>query len=217
MAQDLTTYMETDPTSRLVVTSDKVTWAGLLQTDGATFLLKDLGVDSIVAGTSVTYLCSNNGSGSQPFVATNLWSNVNQDWSAHYPTQDKHQVSYFRGPNILLRYSSGIATPTDTTAGFLGNVERLVDISRIGQIYTMVIYNGTTVGSGVKDTLVVNAGETPPDFQYHTTCSNFVGPIAGTVTGFSRTYNFTGLLVPSVGADSQGMGWLPQRRLMRCH
>lgn len=198
MAQNLTTYPKNDPSIKLTVTADKVAYANLLQTDGATWLSKDLGVDAIDSGVSLAFLCKNTGSGTQPFVANNMWSNTDTDWLSHHDVGGrKHAMSYFDTFELFLRYWDGASVHDDFTSGLSADVERLIDFSRSGQVYTMIIYNGATVGSGVLDTLTVNAGETPPDFQYHIACSNFTGGQPGTVTGFGRTYEFTGL--PVVG------------------
>lgn len=193
MGQDLLFYNETDPSNKLVVIADKVTFTGLARNSGKTWLSKSLGIGAIVESTSIKYLnnvVSSSGSG---FVMSNMWSNVDKEWKQQQVDGDKFIGSYFAAGQIVGRYWNGVGPVQDMTSGISAGVERLIDKSRSGNIYTITIYNGLTTLSGVLDVLIIDAGETPPDFEFHIACSNLNDGGTATLSGHTRSFIFTGL------------------------
>ena len=198
MAQDLTLYDKTDPSSKLIVTSDKVTGVGLARNSGHTWLSKSFGAGAITETVGLSYICKSLSFSGSGFFINYVWSDVNKGVQQHHTDGDKYFDSVFSNFNFQCNYFDGTANHIDITAGFSGNVERLVNGSRSGQVFTVIIYNGITVGTGVLGILTVNAGEVPPDWEYNYTGANFNDGAASTITAYARTLEFTGLAGISV-------------------
>jgi hypothetical protein len=196
MAQDLTTYNKTDLAGFIsALTSDRVTVTNINRTDGPAWLSKSLGVGAITVGVTNDFIYKTTAvSGVNPLVIHTLYSNVDTDLQTLQITGKKYFRVNAQGLKVNVTYRTGVSNRSDVTANLTINTERLIHVSRSGQIYTIVIYNGTTIGTGVLDTLAIDATESPPDFEFHSACGDLHDGVSGRImSGYTRTLEFTGL------------------------
>jgi hypothetical protein len=218
MSENLLTYTEVDPNSRVTLTADRATHATMTRNDSATYTSKDLGAGAIVEATTLNVILYHDSSTQQSAFCNHvIWSNANKSWNNLNVDGDK--AFYQQDGRNATGYYTAIAQ-LNLGGGFdLGyyaaNTARLLKISRSGNTYTGILYNGTTVGSGVKDTLTFSPVDTvPTSFRYNTLAANSDDSAnSATHAGYAEFYTFSGLVLPPA-KGLMGGGFVGQETLM---
>jgi len=192
-AQDLTTYTEVDPNSRLTVTDSKVDVVGLLRNDGDTHVYKDLGIDYINGDYSNLFEVFVSAGDAGGLFINWMLSNDIDDWNGLESANNPYHGLYVTVVNgtiqfILKESVGGVGYQDSSIALALSTlyyitVERKQSVGDYGTLYAKIYDDAGR--TNLLDTLTVTL-HIKQNFRYIFAMNSAYFDNANSITGYTQ-------------------------------